>query len=156
MQWPWGMSHTVAVDWCACSYKRLATFTLLHFHAKWLVAFLQFVATSKYFISMAKSFGGTWFIPCMELVHISESPLWEVPLYITVRQVIAFCSCFAAGGSNGSEYLSSVECYDPSKMKWVPVTNLPTARFGAAAIALSKRDHIHSSTSWACIPEFYR
>ena len=50
------------------------------------------------------------------------------------------------GGSNGSEYLSSVECYDPSKMKWVPITDLPTARFGAAAIALSKRDHIHAAT----------
>ena len=50
------------------------------------------------------------------------------------------------GGSNGSEYLKSVECYDPSKMNWVPVVDLPTARFGAAAIALSKRDHIHAST----------
>lgn len=47
-----------------------------------------------------------------------------------------------AGGSNGSEYLSSVECYDPSKLKWIPVTKLPTARFGAAALALSKRDNI--------------
>ena len=31
--------------------------------------------------AMVKSFGGTWFVRCMEAVRISESPLWEVPLY---------------------------------------------------------------------------
>ena len=30
--------------------------------------------------SMVKSFGGMWFVRCMEAVRISESPLWEVPL----------------------------------------------------------------------------
>lgn len=48
----------------------------------------------------------------------------------------------SAGGSNGSEYLDSVECYDPSKLKWVPATKLPSPRFSTAAIVLSKRDNI--------------
>ena len=49
---------------------------------------------------------------------------------------------FSTGGSNGSEYLDSVECYDPSKLKWVPATKLPSPRFSTAAIVLSKRDNI--------------
>ncbi len=46
------------------------------------------------------------------------------------------------GGSDGSEYLDSVECYDPSKLMWAIVTKLPSPRFGAAAIVLFKGDHI--------------
>ena len=46
------------------------------------------------------------------------------------------------GGSNGSEYLDSVECYDPSQLKWVPVTSLSFPRFGAAAVVLSNRDYV--------------
>ena len=46
----------------------------------------------------------------------------------------------SAGGSNGAEYLSSVECYDPSQTTWIPITKLPTARFGAAAVPFSKRE----------------
>ena len=30
---------------------------------------------------MAKSIGGTLFVSSMEVVHFSESPLWEAPLY---------------------------------------------------------------------------
>ena len=74
--------------------------------------------------------------------RVSDSTL--MPLLIVMQQYLFYP--WNTGGSNGSEYLRSVECYDPSKMKWVPVTDLPTARFGAAAIALSKRDHIHAST----------
>jgi len=49
-------------------------------------------------------------------------------------------SMWSVGGSNGSQYLNTVECYDPSKMTWVPVKALPTARFGAAAVTFSKRE----------------
>lgn len=48
----------------------------------------------------------------------------------------------ATGGSTGSEYLSSVECYDPSQLKWVPVTSLPFPRFGAAAVLLSNNNYL--------------
>lgn len=56
--------------------------------------------------------------------------------------VITLLSHTHVGGSNGSEYLDSVECYDPSKLNWISVTKLPTVRFGAAACTLSKSDHI--------------
>lgn len=46
------------------------------------------------------------------------------------------------GGSNGSEYLDSVECYDPSQLKWVPMPSLSIPCFGAAAVLLSNSDHI--------------
>ena len=49
---------------------------------------------------------------------------------------------FVTGGSNGSEYLDSVECYDPSQLKWVPVTSLHFPRFGAAAVLLSNSDYM--------------
>ena len=53
------------------------------------------------------------------------------------------CDCvYVTGGSNGSEYLDSVECYDPSQLKWVPVTSLPLPCFGAAAVLLSNGDYI--------------
>lgn len=45
---------------------------------------------------------------------------------------------YALGGSNGSQYLDSVECYDPSKQKWLPSTPLRFKRFAASAVVLSK------------------
>ena len=32
-------------------------------------------------MSVAKSIGGMLFVRCMEVVRISESLLWEIPLY---------------------------------------------------------------------------
>ena len=47
---------------------------------------------------------------------------------------------YAMGGSNGSQYLSSVECYDPVKLEWVEITPLPHPRFSAAAVTISRKD----------------
>ena len=63
---------------------------------------------------------------------------------VFVLPCVHHCCIFLqlVGGSNGSEYLDSVECYDPSMLKWVPVPSLPSPRFGAAAVLLSNSDHI--------------
>ena len=45
---------------------------------------------------------------------------------------------YALGGSNGSQYLDSVECYDPSKQEWLPSTPLRFKRFAASAVVISK------------------
>ena len=45
---------------------------------------------------------------------------------------------YALGGSNGSQYLDTVECYDPSKQEWLPSTPLRFKRFAASAVVLSK------------------
>ena len=37
------------------------------------------------------SFGGTCFVCCIDVIRISESPFWEVPLYIII---ILSCPCF--------------------------------------------------------------
>ena len=47
---------------------------------------------------------------------------------------------YAIGGSDGQQYVESVEYYDPSKLQWVSSINLPTPRFTPAAVTLSKRN----------------
>ena len=47
---------------------------------------------------------------------------------------------YAIGGSNGLAYLDSVEYYDPSKLKWVLSTKLPSPRFASAAVTLSRHE----------------
>lgn len=64
------------------------------------------------------------------MVIVGQQRVNTIPLSLT------------SGGSDGSEYLDTVECYDPSKLNWDIVTKLPSPRFGAAAIVLSKGDHI--------------
>ena len=36
---------------------------------------------------MAKSTRGTWFVHCIEVICISESPLWEVLLYTCTLEI---------------------------------------------------------------------
>lgn len=50
---------------------------------------------------------------------------------------------YAIGGSNGSTYLDSIECYDPSQLKWAETLKLPCPRFAAAAVTLSKNEITH-------------
>ena len=51
---------------------------------------------------------------------------------------------YVMGGSNGSEYLSSVEYYDPSKLRWLESTPLPFPRFSAAAVTISRRELVEN------------
>ena len=87
----------------------------------------------------------------MDLVHTSQSWVCNYNIWYQVLDWVPGCVFHGdgefyyiiySGGSNGSEYLDSVECYDPSKLKWVLVTKLPAPRFSAAAVVISKRDHI--------------
>ena len=45
-----------------------------------LGACVLYVVGLKMYYFYGKSIGGTLFVCCMEVVRISESPLWEVPL----------------------------------------------------------------------------
>ena len=61
-------------------------------------------------------------------------------ILFTVAMVSLGNMVYAIGGSNGSEYLDSVEYYDPCKLKWVESVKLPCPRFAPAAVTLSRKE----------------
>jgi N-acetylneuraminic acid mutarotase len=78
----------------------------------------------------------------------TETGLWDPIICSMAHQRVGLAvvslanMVYAVGGSNGSVYLESVECFDPSKLQWVESTPLPSPRFGAAAVTLSRKDLI--------------